>query len=162
MGVSNRKLVMGKMLFLARFVGLKSPSGTKIEAPPLVYANAVLEGMIKKYLKGRNPPDSFACSAVTFSYPCGLISHIVSLLFLSDIGIISVKSGVGSRFLTGGVALRFLAPTESRLASSYLEDRSRSLSLPALSRSYSLSMSIWRGNLSGSRSRYRSVLATLS
>lgn len=50
-------------------------------------------------------PESLACSAVTFSYPGGFISHCVNLLLRSRTETISVKSGVGSFFLGGGVTL---------------------------------------------------------
>lgn len=49
-------------------------------------------------------PDNLACSAVTLSYPGGLISHCVSRLFLCRTDVTSVKSGVGSRFFGGGVS----------------------------------------------------------
>jgi hypothetical protein len=56
-----------------------------------------------------NIPESFACSAVTFSYPGGLISHCVNRLLLSVMGTTSVRSGVGSFFFGGGESA-FAAP----------------------------------------------------
>jgi hypothetical protein len=53
-----------------------------------------------------NMPDSFACSAVTLSYPGGLRSHCVSRRLRSRTDTTSVRSGVGSLRFAGGLPLR--------------------------------------------------------
>lgn len=58
MGASNRKLVMGKTFNLGTiYRSCKDPPAeTKIETPPLVYANACARmDVIKRYENGKGP-----------------------------------------------------------------------------------------------------------